>query len=369
MREKRKSIALAGMAATLVVGLISLPALAERILYLDASAPGQGIPGVPAPTWLDQTSNEYDFVAVGSPYPALVDNPGETNDYWDFEQNSGFKGIGNEDLFDFETDVVAGAELGDPFSINVYMNWDGPNSGDTGYTILTKANVDPNTGHFNGYTYQFDWSQPATLSLNIQGGDNQLRHFSRVGDPAGTLVGRDAMLTVTHDGSGQTSGTTLYVDSVEINVPSFDESDLVGSTLNGDQVEIGITDDRGPVTGVNNGMDADVYFVEIYDHVLTLEEISNRWNNGSPMRATVDPVRTSGVDVVGRSWGTVSDMMGLGFLSETGNTYELQCTLGTNPPSWTATGATVDGTGGTLILQDPNGFDSNKTYRVFNVQL
>ena len=120
-------------------------------------------------------------------------------------------------------------------------------------------------------------------------------------------------------------------------------------------------------------MNADVYFVEIYDHALTVEEVVSRWNNGEPQRATVNPIRTSDSGFLVSSLTPVNDI-GIEFLSELGKTYELQAKLGesetnTNaPPSWAkveGAGTSIAGTGGTLILSDPGGYDSNKTYRVF----
>jgi len=56
------------------VGLNALPAQAERILYVDAAAPGS----LPDFFWTDLTTNEYDFISTGSPPPVHVDNAGSS---------------------------------------------------------------------------------------------------------------------------------------------------------------------------------------------------------------------------------------------------------------------------------------------------
>ena len=196
------------------------------------------------------------------------------------------------------------------------------------------------------------------------------------------------MITVTHDGSGSTSGTQIFMNGVQAeNLPwpvtdlntgvdfVLDESDLAGSTLNDDQLEIGANDDYGSgaanpgnPAGNNNGMNANVYFIEIYDHALTAEEVVNRWNDGEPQRATVNPTRTSDSGFSVSSLTPVT-VLGVEFLSELGKTYELQASAGgSDEASWAKVegpGTSIAGTGGTLILSDPGGYDSNKTYRVF----
>ena len=129
MNERRNLRFIYGGTVAVLIGLIGLPVSAERILYLDASAPGE-MSDTEGTFWLDHTASEYDLIAVGAPAPTHVDNPGEANDYWAFDPNNGFKGIGDENLLDFETDVEAGPGLGDPFSLNAYLHWKGPTRGD-----------------------------------------------------------------------------------------------------------------------------------------------------------------------------------------------------------------------------------------------
>jgi hypothetical protein len=364
MSKDRKSIVLAGVAAAFVVGAISLPALAVRIGYWDAAAPGTSIPGYPGTVvWLDQSSNEYDFVGAGTPLPFHDD----VDDLWLLGQNSGFKGIGDEDLFDFETDVVAGPSNGAPFSVNAYLNWEGPNFGDTPYTIMTKARKEGTDVHFTGHSFALNWSEQDTLQFVQQAGNNTDRVVKRLGDSVGgSLAGRTAMLTVTHDGSGTTGGTIFYVDGVEITRSSFDQSSLNGTVLNGGQIEIGRSQDNG--NGNNNGMSALLYFLEIYDHELSVSEVSTRFNGGSPTRATQDPVRNTPFSEEVSSLTVTSDST-IEFQSEAGETYQLQSNISTNTPEWIAVGDNVIGTGGIMQLLDPEGFSPSKMYRVFRLHL
>jgi hypothetical protein len=58
----------------------------------------------------------------------------------------------------------------------------------------------------------------------------------------------------------------------------------------------------------------------------------------------------------------VEDTVGFEFLSETGVSYRLEHSL--SGISWTPVNATYEGTGGIFHVFDPEGYDSNKTYRV-----
>jgi hypothetical protein len=136
--------------------------------------------------------------------------------------------------------------------------------------------------------------------------------------------------------------------------------------LSGGQIEIGRNQDAG--NGSGNGMSALLYFVEIYDHELSAPEVSGRWNGGSPTRATQDPVRNTPFSSGVASLAITTDSA-IEFASELGETYQLQSTISTNPPTWTAVGDNVMGTGGTMELLDPAGFDPSKTYRVFRLHL
>ena len=53
------------------------------------------------------------------------------------------------------------------------------------------------------------------------------------------------------------------------------------------------------------------------------------------------------------------------FTSVLGAVYQLQSTMSIVPPTnWVETGATITGNGDALLLFDPTGFATQKTYRV-----
>jgi len=136
--------------------------------------------------------------------------------------------------------------------------------------------------------------------------------------------------------------------------------------LNGGQIEIGRSQDNG--NGNNNGMSALLYFLEIYDHELSVSEVSTRFNGGSPTRATQDPVRNTPFSEEVSSLTVTSDST-IEFQSEAGETYQLQSNISTNTPEWIAVGDNVIGTGGIMQLLDPEGFSPSKMYRVFRLHL
>jgi hypothetical protein len=362
MNRNRIPKACAGIAA-FAVGLTVLNVPAERILYLDAAAPG----ALPNLFWTDLTTNEHDFIASGnagfSP-PVYVDNPGSDNDYYDLELNNGFAGIGDESLFDFDTEV-AGAGLGTPFSIHVYFRRTGfLGGGNTGETLVTKAE-EGTAGQFAGWMFSANGDNAQRADVYMQVGNNVDRLFHRIQDNANHPSGftdNDVMMTMTHDGSGTLAGTKQYVNGIDQAITwSLDAlgNNPVGSSMtNESPLRIGWTDVFG--SSENVGTDANLYFVEVHDTVLTQGEVTTRWNSGNPTRETVSPDRPS---ILIKSIGPTNDT-GLSFSSVTGRTYELQSTVETNSPSWISTGLNQDGTGGNMTLVDPSGFDTGKTYRV-----
>ncbi len=168
------------------------------------------------------------------------------------------------------------------------------------------------------------------------------------------------MLTITFDGSGTVDGTTQYINGVAL--PVGPKSDgMNGSIANSGVLKLGHNNATACCGGnEGQGIDANIYFVEIYDHVLTAQEITDRWNNGSPARATVSPDRPSvTIDTFG-----FADTIGYEITSVTGISYQLQSSVDTNTMVWDDAGGPLEGIGGAMTLFDPNGHDSNRTYRV-----
>jgi hypothetical protein len=60
--------------------------------------------------------------------------------------------------------------------------------------------------------------------------------------------------------------------------------------------------------------------------------------------------------------GVVNDVTGFMFDSDNGTNYQLECS--TNDVDWTAANVLIHGLGQTETTFDPNGYDSNKTYRI-----
>jgi hypothetical protein len=354
MKDNRIPSVAVTVAAALLAAAGATPATAARILYLDAAAPGQA----PEFYWADLSASAYDFIATGSPLPAHVDNPGEANDYFDMDRSNGFVGTGDESIFDFETER-AGAGLGTPFSINLYFQITdfGPDKADQ---FVSKTDGVGGDGQFAGFMYKINADRDGRMDFMLQPGNNNDRTYHRTDNPA--FNGTDVMMTVTHDGSGSSAGLKQYYNGSEaLNIP-FSANDLNGSILTDEQVRIGIADAVGGQAALTEGgVEANVYIIEIYDHILTAQEVSDRWNNGSPARATTSPARPAPfvIDSVALSGGT-----GLEFSSLIGETYVLQFNLDTNTSDWVAAGLTVEETGGTMLMIDPAGYDSNKTYRV-----
>ena len=321
-------------------------------LAVDAAAPGS----LPDFFWTDLTTNEYDFISTGSPPPVHVDNAGSSNDYYDIDVMNGFVGIGDESIYDFETEV-AGAGMGTPFSINVYLQV--TSFIVEGGKVLVVKTDEPGTGQFQGWVYSLNGDKGNRADFFMQPGNNADRMYHRIDDDSGFpggFVGQDIMVTLTHDGSGSNGGTKQYVNGVEVTIHPYEQDALGGPITNNNQVKIG----NNQSFNADVGEDANLYFVEIYDTELTAGEISARWNSGNPTRATVSPDRPS---ILISTFGRTDDT-GLTFTSATGTTYELQSTIGTNPPNWISTGLSQGGTGDSMVLVDPTGFDTGKTYRV-----
>ena len=352
------------LAVAVAMGICTLSVQAERILYLDAAAPGL----MPDTFWVDLSESQHDFMATGmeSSRPIHVDNPGSSDDYYDFELDNGFVGVGDESLFDFETDV-AGAGMGTPFSIHAYFKRTGfLGGGNTGENLVTKTEAGTQ-GQFKGWIFSGNGDNPSRVDMFMQVGNNTERLYHRIQDDAGHPSGfndLNVMLSVTHDGSGTLEGTKQYVNGV-LQATTWTADGLgtnpEGSTMRNDQpLKLGWVDAFGG-DNVRTGTDSNMYFVEVHDTVLTEAEVVARWNNGDPERATVSPDRPSfGIDAIGQT-----DVSLITFQSVIGKTYELQYTIDTNAPAWTSVGLSMEGTGGTMNMADPDGFSAERSYRVY----
>jgi hypothetical protein len=94
----------------------------------------------------------------------------------------------------------------------------------------------------------------------------------------------------------------------------------------------------------------------VYDRALSPAEIAANHAAGPAKAVPLAPV----ADATGIS--VIPELGSVTFTTQVDRTYFLQST--TNPPNWSDTGARIDGTGGTVQLYDPDGFSTQKTYRV-----
>jgi hypothetical protein len=244
---------------------------AALIGHWDASSPGAS----PSTQWDDLSGTGHHLTTVDNGNGGPSYNAGSGS--YTLGNTAGFIGTGPTSDYDFDTS--AGGGSADPYTWNLYVNWGGSNSGDVAYTLMTKAQREGAGNHYRGHTYQLSWSEQDSLQLGQQPGNNSDRHVTRRADGVGgSLASRDAMLTVTHDGSGTGGGTKFYVDGVEITVSRFSQSALNGTTLNAGALQIGSNDDTGGLDSTNNGFVGDLFFVEIYNHELSGSEVLSRFN-------------------------------------------------------------------------------------------
>jgi len=104
-----------------------------------------------------------------------------------------------------------------------------------------------------------------------------------------------------------------------------------------------------------NWLQAVIEEVRIYDEYLSAEQVEDLFLAGPTH--ILEPINMVDADV--------GDQVGREFLSEAGTTYALECTTDlVFSNNWSATGAIVEGTGGTLTLYDPAGYSTSKLYRV-----
>lgn len=265
-----------------LVGFV-MSSQAVLIGYWDAADPGPD----PANVWMDHSVSGHDMgVLPGDAGAPPVWNAGGR--YYDMDRGNGFSGLGNESDYDFETEL-AGAGLGTPFSIHIYQRRTsfpgGGNSGENWVGKGVQSSV-PAPGLFNGFLYTGNGDNAQRVDFFMQVGNNADLMYHRIQDDDGHPSGfndLDVLATMTHDGSGTLAGTKQYInglpeattwtaDTLIFNAPG-------SSTLNDFPLYFG-WDTRG----AESGTDANIYFIEIHDGVLSDQEVLDRWNGGNPLR-------------------------------------------------------------------------------------
>ena len=344
---------------------LALPAAAERILYIDAAQPG----GDPSNTWLDLSASGYDF-ANDLSSPATY-NAADLS--YDFEFSDSMTGMGDETLFDFETNC-AQLDLDDncigtngtPYSIVAYVKQTPEGWGGRTYDIISKTAPEtfilpegPNgeilqETHFAGYLFGGSEDNPAHYKFSMQSGEeggNQSRLFKRIANGYSDLP---ILLTVTHDGSGEEPGTRWYVNGSESMSFSYRQDTLFGSIQNDGPLILGLNPNVGPST---LGFRGSMYFIEIHDVELTPAEVSNRWNLGDVGRPG-QPSRVIPSSVVALpslaegAFDTISDY-----------DYDIEEADDLTGSAWSLV-TTVPGTGGTVSHLIQTAGAPTKSYRV-----
>jgi len=351
-----------------MMGLLwALPCSAQTnlVLYLDASNPGPN----PATGWQDLSGSGNNFTNMGAQYSALQQaflfggpsaaaNPGDPDDgphdaYLELINT----GTGFDDDFDFETDAVALAGNGNPFSIVAWLNA-GQDPGDDFDAILVQK----------GPTFDNEWhvapqgapSHNTEIVFN-EGAQNNRMFGRQPGTPTGFHL-----LVVTHNGSGFVGGpeeTRFYFNDTEVtaNMIAINDGFDLNAPIESDApVRVGAgafnQDPRSYFEGA-------VGFIEIWQGVLDPAYATFRYNGGNPMRAPGPPPVTLPVTP------TPVAATRLCFESAINGIYELQYTgdlLTTNP--WTmATGYLLTGQGTNTYVFDPEPVPAGTTQRFYRV--
>ena len=272
----RKFIA-SGVCGTIVA--FGLSSQAAIIGHWDAAAPGANS----STTWQDHSASGYDMGAAGSA-GAPVWNAGG---WYDLDRGNGFVGTGDNSVFNFETEV-AGAGLGTPFSIHIYQHRTSfPGGGTTGENWVGKGPQETeNAGQWNGWLWGGNGDNAQRVDMSMQVGNNSDRMYHRIQDDDGHPAGfsdLDVMQTMTHDGSGTLAGTKQYINGLPEGITwTLDTltANMPGSSTQNEYPLYFGWDGRG----VESGTDANVYFIEIHNTVLSDQDVLDRWNDGSPSR-------------------------------------------------------------------------------------
>jgi hypothetical protein len=236
-------------------------ATAARILYLDAAAPGAN----PSTVWEDQSPSGHDFSNSGAIHNDLA---GTNDDHYAFGAGDRMDGTGNESLFDFDHSGPGGTGA-TPFTINAYFkqNWIG---GDVLTLALVTKTDEPGNGLFRGFVMQGNSDSSTRFDFFTQPGNNTQRLYVRTN--AGASFAR-IMYTVTFDGSGTFAGTKVYVNGLPVSTAQIANA-LNGSMLNDNPMKLGAAN----VFDANNGWQGELYFVEIYDEVLSAQAVADRFD-------------------------------------------------------------------------------------------
>ncbi len=313
----------------------TFPAGAARILYLDAAAPGAS----PTTQWDDLSGSGYHFANDASPTNQAVYNAANLS--YDFNVASRMVGTGDESLFDFDT-PFGNSPSGDPFTIMAYVQQ--IFSSEQSMLIVSKT-TEPGNGQFLGWTFGGNGDFATRFDFNMQPSNNVERLYVRT--ESGQSGPPPMLLTLTHNGLGVPSLGDMkwYVNGSEVPLLIMgNENNFIGSVVNDEQLVLG-DEDVGSV-GVANGWSGSLFFLEIYDHELTAQEVAARWHGGDVIRPGVLSNLVPSVQVIETKGAMTFDTFA-------GLTYLIQQLDDPAIDNWTTT-STLIGTGGVMT-----GFDAD----------
>ena len=304
-----------GLALAGLVG--AFPAVAEQVLYLDASNPGFD----PNTTWEDQTSKGNDFANMGAEWDPLGEaylfgGPSNGVNMPPFEgpQDAYFELIGDDSDFDFETEGFSFPTPGDPFSVVAWINM-GTDPGDDFVNILIQK----------GPSRDQEWKiRPRSISNNTEIIFNETCSGCSMYARDPTTPEGWFLLTITHNGSGFAttnlpSDTEFYFNDTKVTQSNLDivadGFGLVDPIESDAPVRIGTGFDASG----NRFYEGKIGFIEIWNEVVTASYVSNRYNNGSPTRVTPPPPT-----IVAHDTQQVAGVSILCFASESNDVYTLE---------------------------------------------
>lgn len=344
------------------LAVASMPAGAERVLYLDASDPGLN----PEETWEDQTEKANNFTnhgaewsgpdqafLFGGPDPEGNVNVGDVDGPFD----AYFELTGDDSDFDFETDGVAGQGGGTPFSVVAWVNL-GVDEGDDFVNVLIQKGPERNQ----------EW-----VIRPRAGGSNTELIFNDTGlQETGMYARSDQtpeegwfLLTITHDGSGFAS--TDYADTVFYFNDAVVAQEEVSVIYNGFNLLDPIESDApvrvgaGYQTTGSRFFEGKIGFVEVWNEVVDESYVIDRYNGGNPTRATAPPVEVLPVSPV-----AVSGVSILSFIGTAEEVYTIHHGDNiTDLNSFTSFDYTVTGSGNTQHLFDREA-GANRFYQIRN---
>lgn len=356
--------------ASIALGWGTGSASSALLLSLDARSPGPS----PATQWEDLSGNNQPFVNNG-----LAQYDSNTDTYIFFRDSLFTGAAGDEGLYDFDTDIGAGAGNGDAYTVVFYASIGG-NQGNAGMVNKLDSSATGNSKGWHAGLSQdeFGLNNVYTEQRVANGNRTIIRVPGSAADPSpNTLSGigvtaTDLNLYVVH-----VSGLGVAADAVDVYINGSATQALErvfafetltsGSILNDDPLRIG-----GQLGHVTNsppkGFVGDLQFIEIYSG----STIDNELGTGlTPAEYSQTRFANLGSNIggsgpIGYDFTSlaVQDETALSFSSSNAVEYQLQFSILPATSAWTDVNHYIAGDGGTMLAVDPDGFSTGRVYRV-----